>query len=133
MLGKITWWGDMDWIRDDKDMAKLLKKIAYINISKMPGQTTSNLNNIGDCYQIWKDIILRQIELYRPNVIYFANTFGILKEDLIGSRSEPDEILSGIVGIYHKDGMTLCDTYHPNQRIITREDYIDALIEASKK
>jgi len=127
----------MDWIRDDKTMTELLKRIAYINISKMPGLTNSNRNEIRKEYKIWKSILLRQINIYAPDIIYFGSTFDYFKADLVGYKAKPDDSIfvdgMDVVDIYHKDGITLCDTYHPNQKTVLRKNYIDSLIQAAGK
>lgn len=137
IFDKLLSWDDMDWIRDDKTMTELLKRIAYINVSKMPGMTSTDGNKILEDYQIWKDILLHQINTYAPDVIYFGNTFNYFKADLVGVEAEPDDSIfadgMNVVDIYHKDGITLCDTYHPNQKTVLRKNYIDSLIQAAGK
>lgn len=36
-----------------------------------------------------------------------------------------------IIHVYEKDGKKLLDVYHPNQRIISREQYVNAIIKLS--
>ena len=31
--------------------------------------------------------------------------------------------------VYHKDGRLCLDTYHPTQRVVPRENYVDAIIK----
>jgi len=62
-------WKDMDWIRDDTSMADILKKIAYINVNKMPGYTQSDGEKIRLAYTNWHDILLEQIKMYEPQII----------------------------------------------------------------
>ena len=52
-------YNDMEYIRDNKDMAKVMQRIAYLNVSKMPGYNTSYKNNIEECYIQWKPILDR--------------------------------------------------------------------------
>ena len=82
-------WKDMDWIRDDTSMAEVLKKIAYINVSKMPGYTQSDSEKIWWAYTNWRDILLEQIKMYKPQIIIFGYTFELFKNDLIGLDTEP--------------------------------------------
>lgn len=124
-------WNDMDWIRDDTSMANVLKKIAYINVSKMPGYTHSNNEKIRLAYKNWREILLEQIRIYKPQVIIFGYTFEFFKEDLVGMDAEPIYRDNGIIHVYEKDGMKLLDVYHPNQRIISREQYVNSIIKLS--
>lgn len=123
-------WDDMDWIRDDKSMANVLKQIALINISKMPALTRTNDNSLWGKYALWRDVILKQITEYAPNIIIFGNTFKYFKNDLVGKDAKPIKNLNGLVDVYEKDGIRFLDTYHPSQRTTTRKNYINTLIES---
>lgn len=128
---------DMDWIRDDRSMAEVLKDIAYINISKMPGFTNSNDADIQRYYDLWRPILLEQIQLYRPQVIIFGNTFKYFKQDLIGNGAQPFlSLTKEDGGIYQNNyrmgDAILIDAYHPNQKMVTREKYVEGIIEACK-
>lgn len=122
-------WKDMDWIRDDTSMAEVLKKIAYINVSKMPGYTQSDSEKIWWAYTNWRDILLEQIKMYKPQIIIFGYTFELFKNDLIGLDTEPIYRDDDVIHVYEKDGMKLLDVYHPNQRKISRGLYIDSIIK----
>lgn len=65
----------MDYIEDKPEMIKVLKQIAYINISKMPNLTNSKDSEIAKFYEIWKEILFTQIKTYSPDIIIFGNTF----------------------------------------------------------
>ena len=54
-------WKELDYIENNPNMADELRKIAYINVGKMPAGTTSPNNHIQECYNIWKDILFEQI------------------------------------------------------------------------
>lgn len=101
---------DMGWYYEP-DTYKYLFQIAYINLSKMPGGTKSG--SMTTKYQIWRDIVLKQFDLYKPDVMIFGHTFQDVKDDL-GVRDE-DRILTGNgwVDIYRKDNRLYVDAYHP--------------------
>lgn len=123
-------WEDMDWISDNKRMADMLKQIAYINISKMPASTTTNDSSLWEKYDLWKDILTKQIAIYGPKIIIFGNTFRYFKDDLVGTDSYPTRSIEGIVDIYEKAGVKYLDTYHPNQKMVTRDIYVNSIIDA---
>jgi len=125
-------WEEMNWIRDDKSMANVLKQIAYINISKMPSLKATNDSTLWRKYEIWKNILMKQIEMLAPKILIFGNTFKYFKNDLIGNDTKPLKQLNGIVDIYEKNGIRFLDTYHPNQRITSRKEYVDSLIMACR-
>ena len=61
-----------------------LQSIAYINISKIPQGSTTDDKTLPWKYEFWKDIIQKQIKLYKPDVIIFGNTLKYVMDDLPG-------------------------------------------------
>lgn len=124
----------MPYIRDDKSMLEVLKDIAYINVDKMPGYKATSDSELAEAYEQWKDIVEEQIRLYDPQVICFANTMWLFKKDWgIDENTEHESISLGNdkhMLVYRKDSRLCLDTYHPAQRVITRENYVDAIIKA---
>lgn len=101
---------DMGWYYEPETY-KYLFQIAYINLSKMPGGTKSG--SMTTKYQIWRDIVLKQFDLYKPDVMIFGHTFQDVKDDL--GIEDKDLILTGNgwVDIYRKDNRLYVDAYHP--------------------
>ena len=129
-------WDRMDWIRDDKSMADILQEIAYINVSKMPNLSSSDDGHIGECYHFWKPLLFEQIETYDPEVIIFASTFGHFRNDLQPDLQKVGEVSFNKVWAgtaYRWNGKLLLDVYHPNNRTITREVYVNSIIEVISK
>ena len=122
-------WEEMHWIKDDKSMVNILKQIAYINISKMPAHKISSDSVLYNLYSIWRPILLEQIEIYEPQIIIFGNTFKFFKKDLVGDNVEPSKRIDGVVHIYKKGEIMMIDAYHPNQKIIGRDLYVNSIIE----
>lgn len=123
-------WEEMDWIRDDLSMKDVLKQVAYINISKMPAYSNSKEDLIIQRYNVWRPILLEQVSVYKPDIIIFGNTFKYFKCDLLGEDAEPVKKIDGVVHVYEKDGVKLFDAYHPNQKIIGRDLYVNSIIES---
>ena len=125
---------DVPYIYDDKSMVDLLKDIAYINIDKMPGYRTTSDAELAEAYEQWKDIVEEQIRLYDPQVICFANTMWLFKKDWgIDENTKHEAIPLGndkYMFVFRKDGRLCLDTYHPAQRVVARESYVDAIIKA---
>ena len=121
------YWDDMDWIRDDKSMADVLQQIAYINVGKMPAMSSSSDAHISECYGVWRDILLRQINGYNPDVIIFANTIQYFKDDLplVEVEKNSDIAVYRAAGCFSR----IClKVKHPNQKQITRAAYVDEII-----
>jgi len=123
-------YNDMDYIRDKIDMAKVLQKIAYINVSKMPGYRSSYDNNIEYCYTQWKPILERQIETYAPDVIIFGKTFEHFRSHFEKQGLEKIDNFPGWIDVYKSCNHILFDAYHPARK---GQEYIDTLIEALNK
>lgn len=127
-------WKDMSYIRDDKSMMETLKDIAYINVDKIPGMKNTSDEELAEAYERWKGIIEEQIRLYDPQVICFANTMWLFKKDWgIDENTQHESISLGndkYMLVYRKDGRLCLDTYHPAQRVVHRENYVDAIIKA---
>ena len=129
-------WKDLDYIDDNPKMIEELKKIAYINLSKIPGNTGSCDTHLWNCYQIWKDILLEQIRLYAPDIIIFGYTFKFLKEDL-QITEKPITTVSGQwnTDAYKNNNMILIDAYHPSRKGSEDGgyDYVTSIVKAVRK
>jgi len=121
---------DMEYIRDNKDMAKVMQSIAYLNVSKMPGYNISSKDGIEQCYHQWKPILDRQIETYNPDVIIFGYTFEHFRNDFEKKGLEIIDNFPGWIDVYKSGNRYLFDAYHPARK---GKEYIDSLIEALNK
>lgn len=119
------------------EMLNLLKASAYVNINKMPAHTTSK--DMKPSYNLWRNIIMEQIENYNPDVIIFGNTFDGLfdKEDMAKKSLNIANIgTPGIVGAYLSNGKLLVDAWHPSsfrmasKPNITTEVYVNTIVKA---
>lgn len=121
---------DMEFIHDNIEMAKVIQRIAYLNVSKMPGYNTSNKNNIEQCYTQWKPILDRQIETYNPDVIIFGYTFNHFRNHFEEKDLKQIGNIPGWIDVYKSSNLILLDAYHPARK---GQEYIDTLIEALNK
>lgn len=136
-------YSEMDFIRNDPEMGKVLREVAWINLSKMPALTSSDTKAISYYYKkYWRPVVLEQVKLYSPKVIVFGNTLQCCREDFLTNSDEPIDryVFDGtcFINVYKKDGKTLLDAYHPGFRSIpcvknSVEHYVDSLIDAIKK
>jgi len=123
-------YGEMDYIRDNQMMINSLKSAAWINIQKLPGKyvTRTWMDDIYDAFKINKEIIESQIELLDPQVIICAGTFGIIKNEYPFSKWR-NNVLENV---FESNGRLYIQTYHPSQRTITRERYVDGIVQSIK-
>jgi hypothetical protein len=119
------------WFVANKPMAaQCLRSIALINISKMPGTSKSTNANIAEKYEYWRPLLFWQLRQYQPQIIIFGNTFqhfqadlGIKKDDLIQGQGVSEDVTYAV-----KDNALYIHAYHPSQISITREKYVDGII-----
>lgn len=122
----------MDWIRDDPEMADVLKRIAYINVSKMPALTNSENGIIKNLYTKWKQILFRQIELYSSEFIIFGGTYQFFADDM----NDKGAVLihqvfceeDNYINVYKLGNTYLLSVYHP-AAFKKRLYYVDSIID----
>ena len=123
-----------DMPKADMKMVDLLKQSAYININKMPGDTVSG--NMRSEYAIWRDIILKQIEAYNPDIIIFGGTFDVIKKDLsLLGRDPIAKTSTEEIAHFYKDNKDrlLVNAMHPAQRHISWDFYVDEIVDKLRK
>jgi hypothetical protein len=117
LLNKVKNYNELDKKKAYSEYCKSLKNIAYINIQKLPAKSNSNNKEIETAYDIDKIIILKQIsEIYPDIIICTAGTkiYKNLCEDLDSELLNKTKIFN---------------CYHPSQRKITREIYINSILK----
>ena len=122
---------DMDWIRDDPEMAEVLQRIAYINMKKLPGKTTTPTDVLTEAYSRDKSLLLRQIETYEPNIIIGGHTLSYFHDDLGPGKLKKNK--RGSLTTYQSEDQIYLDAHHPVQRQYTREVYVDDIVQAVKQ
>ena len=129
------WWDNMDYIYDNHEMINVIRDIAMINISKMPGKTVSSLYEIEAKYNtVWREVILKQLDIYAPDVIIFGNTFECFRRDPLGNRFQEAQLDRDIsfdsnwgIDYFRLGGQRLISAYHPGRK---DGSYVDGLISA---
>lgn len=98
----------------------ILKKIAFINVSKMPGKKNTKMPELKPKFEIWEEILMKQIKEYEPNIIIFGGTFELFDDILkLGTPLQKGYLLNKNhkakfkVSAYKKDDIVYIDTYHP--------------------
>ena len=135
-------WEDLDWLRDNPTMAKVLQKIVYLNVNKMPALTQSNNNDMVMHYATWKPILFRQFKLYEPSVIVFHGTYNLFADDLSSILGFPITLIQTLEinevyygSVYRCGEKLLIAVDHPNCRKkgFNRGDYVNLLIDTIQK
>lgn len=130
VLNGFQTWQQMPYVSNEPKVGDSLRRIAYINISKLPGQKVSYMPMLQACYERNKTMLLRQIEIIAPDILIggytlplFFNDFGLTRADFTqGSET---------VSICHKNGRLYVDAYHPACRFGSAK-YVDDIVTAIK-
>ena len=131
LLNDFILWEDMPYISNE-EVFESIKKIAYVNIKKLPGYATSKPKEIDQAYEVNKILLKRQIDLYNPDIIIAGNTLEYFFEDL--SIPFDNKKSNGKTAYYPTKERLYIHPYHPNVRPVTinEENYCNDIILAGK-
>lgn len=130
ILNEFLPYNSMDYIRDNESMAEIVRNITFINVQKLPGFTrTYDYGRIWSAYNKNKNVLLKQIATYNPDIIIGGATLPLFFDDL-GIR----DILknNGSVDYAINDKKLFIHAYHPAQTQVTRDRYVDDIINTVK-
>jgi hypothetical protein len=134
ILNAFCLWDKMNNVSDDPSMLSVLKKIAYINVKKLPGRKTSNPVEIRNAFRLFNQILLKQIWSYNPDIIIGGYTLPLFLNDLGFKREEM--VKNGSLNYIIRENKIFIDAYHPRQRKsttgVSQEQYCDDIINAVK-
>lgn len=127
ILNNFEQFDSMPKIHEDKSICKVLRKIAFINVQKTPAATRSNSIDISQAYDQHKEILIKQLEIYKPQIIIGANTLHLFIKDLKLKQE------NRFKNHWTKQGTLFIKTYHPAQTVLKRYDYVNRIINVSKE
>ena len=135
ILKGIDSYAELPWITDKpQEYEKAIKSIAYCNIGKIPGQTTTSTAWLKKIASEWKDILFEQIDLYDPDVIIVCgtDTLQVLNGDMGLDLSNPKRTVKqgrSVVDVHHWRGKQLVWAPHPAAHI-RPQDWVNSVIKA---
>ena len=124
----------------DASAVNVLRRIAYINIGKMPGPGKTDAKRVKQLYKFWKSFVLEQISMCNPELIICAGS-GImsnLSSDLgIETLLKPAKSYVGgcsgvkpfVVDCYRWNNVPIVSTAHPTVRA-NMLDYFKCTLDA---
>jgi len=132
ILNGFPLWKDIPEISTNHTVWETIKKIALINVKKLPGSDSSYDVTIKRAYTKNKDLLFKQIDTYNPDIIIGGNTLGYFIKDL--NFDKETRKIKGSVHYYFDKDKLYIDAYHPNVRpkTILEEDYCNEIIFAAK-
>lgn len=137
ILNGMDSYSKLPWITDKPEMYEsALRRVAYCNIGKMPGQTTTSTAWLKKIASEWKDILFEQIDLYDPDVIIVCgtDTLQVLNGDMGLDLSNPKRTVKqgkSVVDIHTWRGKRLIWAPHPAAHI-RPEDWVNSVIKAAR-
>lgn len=122
-------WEEIEYIRDDHDLANIVKEVAFINAQKLPSKngTRTNMEDIVDSVKKHGNLLIRQKELLNPNILIFANTFEIYR-NLLGLESKELNRNGSCEYLIDCDKLYI-SAYHPAQTQISTSIYVNDIVE----
>lgn len=127
-------WNNISDTSSDPSIIDVLYSIAFINIKKTPGGSSSDDDELEAYHKTHKSILLKQIEVYNPDVIICGNTFQFIKDDLNINLETNEHFYDQTVdmSIYKNDKFIIVDAFHPNAHK-NKQKYCDFIIENVNK
>lgn len=104
-------WDEIPYYSKEPEIIDVLKEIAYINVNKISGNSTTHFSTLENAYIKNKALLFEQINEINPSVIIYGGTFFLFENDI-----EKNIMNKSIKHI---------DAYHPAQRSIKHEDYFN--------
>ncbi|HWQ90117.1 MAG TPA: hypothetical protein VN673_00480 [Clostridia bacterium] len=123
-------WNIMPWLRDSEAIRNGLKKIVFINVSKLPGLKSSSWGSIAKSYEDHRILLLDQINTYGPNLIFACDPHvNLIARDL--GISAPNWKWFGSAAVIQTAAeQRLVWVGHPSQRT-DRAAYVNDAIRAA--
>lgn len=121
-------WQEIEHVNNRPEIIDDLRKVAYVNLKKIPGGGSVKYDKLHNQYNLHKEILLHQIRAYSPDVIICGGTFGLIKNDLPLDNFTKE--INHPVHLYYSTNQLIVDAYHPNQRTIGQELFCDSIINA---
>ncbi len=122
-------YADTPYLMESDNVRDALRTLAYINIKKFPGGTTSEGIDIQSYYTLYEDFLINQIEDINPEVVIFGGTHYFFQNKL--SLNDMSTQSDG-PSFANKNGRLYIAAYHPNQRTISKDSYVDGIVNTIK-
>lgn len=124
-------WSEIDYVTNNPLVKEAIKRIAYINISKMPALSTSGGTDFASIYSQNRHLLRKQIDGMQPDIIIGGGTLYMFYGDLGLKREEFTE--AGHLTYCRKDDRLYIDAYHPSQwNVVKRDVYVDEVVSVIK-
>lgn len=128
LLNNIGWRDELRHPNGDPDVIDELKKMAYINVKKTGGVSSTPVAVLKKHYTQNQALLRKQIDAFKPDILIFGGTFHLFKDDL----KLPEVNKYASCNAISKDGQIYIDAYHPQYFAISDEKYFNDIVNAVK-
>ncbi len=117
-----------------EDPEGILRRIAFINAKKLPGVTTgASASSILEWFERGKSVIMDQIKSYCPDIIFACGPhLDAILDNLDKDWRDRIKPPTGSTRFVWCGDTLIISVYHPGQRTITRERYVEEAIATVK-
>ena len=121
-----------DYKMSKPDAYRVLQKIAYINLSKMPAYKNSPEPKLRENYSNWKHIVSAQISFFDPDIIVCGGTFNYIQGEapFYGDFEFNSRYKNGEIDTYIWQGKLVIDAKHPSSGQFSKDEYIQGIRRA---
>jgi hypothetical protein len=117
-------------LSDIKDPVEAYKSIAYINVKKIPGGKSSDINEINRAFDKNKEILFEQIEAYDPDIIICGNTLHYFREYFqLDYKKNGHKLGMGENAYYATSKKLYINAFHPSCRL-SNDEYVNIIYKA---
>lgn len=124
-------WSGIRYVTEDQRVKEAIKRIAYINVSKMPALPRSGGTDFGSAYRENRDLLHKQINGVQPDVIIGGGTLHLFFNDW--QLSAGDFSSAGSAAYCSRNGRLYIDAYHPSQTSVAYDIYVDDIVSIIKE
>lgn len=135
ILNNFISWKDMNSIYH-KEVFETIKKIAYINVKKIPGNNLANGKLISQAYIENKELLFKQINTYNPDIIIAGNTLQYFINDLSIDTEKDKKFVNDITKnttYYSYPEKLYIHAWHPAYFRVSEEVYCNEIILAARE
>jgi hypothetical protein len=131
LFNGISTWADMPYVRDMNDPEFVLRRLAFVNVKKLPGVTRGAYSpTIMEWFSRGKAIIMEQIRAYSPNVVFGCSPhLPAILDELQPMWREAVQTVGSADYVWHQKTLFV-HVYHPGQSQVSRETYVDDALKA---
>jgi hypothetical protein len=126
VFNNFTVYSGIPYANEDPKVGESLKNIAYINVSKFPGKSSSNPATIEFYHRRNRDLLKKQVATINPDIVIAGNILHLFYEDFGFARQ--DLTSAGTSEFCLRNGRLYINAYHPSYWACDEATYVIDLV-----